>query len=362
MSRFTCDFDGGADAGSAPSRPSAERRRCRCSSVRGIVLAEKAGIRGRAGDSSRALCYDSRRLAAGGRARECEPSDGAVTRFLQPSAPHDRHASDRRIAALAGPALATGRRLARALPAADARARAARRVGARRGACRGRNRRGDRGVAGGRPERHRAERRGRDHCLQSGQGDRRHRLHRTATRARQHRRFRAGSAGGERRQGALDRTAHRTGSGRRARRPGTPRALDSGPRPLSPMGPRRRRRDRDGPCRGRGRARGRSADREQRRLDRRPQRIGVRLRKLEWLLRRLSQLAPSHRLLGDRRRRRRRDAARLLVHGGARRGRSRSSATSSVAPRASAPRDASVRGSCRRRNARCCSRRRKPPT
>ena len=45
------------------------------------------------------------------------------------------------------------------------------------------------------------------------------------------------------------------------------------------------------------------------------ERVGVRLREHARLSRRLPQLAPSHRLLGDRRSRRRwRDAARLLVH------------------------------------------------
>ena len=56
---------------------------------------------------------------------------------------------------------------------------------------------------------------------------------------------------------------------------------------------------------------------QQRGRDRLARRVGVRLRQFERILRRLSQLAPSHRLRGDRRGRRR-DAARLLVHGGAR--------------------------------------------
>ena len=90
---------------------------------------------------------------------------------------------------------------------------------------------------------------------------------------------------------------------------------------------RRRRCDRARARDGSGGACRRSAHLEQRGLDGRARRIRVRLREQRGILGRLPQLAPSHRLLGDRRGRRR-DAARLLVHGRARAGGPRSACRS----------------------------------
>ena len=94
--------------------------------------------------------------------------------------------------------------------------------------------------------------------------------------------------------------------------------------------------------------------------DGRARRIGVRLRELARLRRRLPQLAPPHRLLGDRRGRRR-DAARLLVHGGARAGRPPARGdVGRIAGERTARRLGA--GSWGRSSARCCSRRPKPAT
>ena len=123
----------------------------------------------------------------------------------------------------------------------------------------------------------------------------------------------------DRRQGTGDRAVHGGGPGGRARRPGPAGARLSRSRSLRSVGTDCRRGG-GARSRGRGRSAGRRSPAHQHRgLDRRLERVGVRLRQHARVSRRLPQHAAPHRLLGDRRpRRRRRDAARLLVHGGPR--------------------------------------------
>ena len=168
--------------------------------------------------------------------------------------------------------------------------------------ARRRDRRRNRGLARHRPKRDRAPGRGRDHLVQPRQGHQRHRLRRPAARPREHRRFRRRRDSRHRRQGARDRALHGGGPGGGPRRSGSARAR-AGPTSTSitrgtlsveeaiELG-------REAEARG---ARGRQAHHQQRRRDGRAQRIGIRLRQLARLRRRLSHVAPSHRLLGDRR-------------------------------------------------------------
>ena len=145
--------------------------------------------------------------------------------------------------------------------------------------------------------------------LQPRQGRERDRLRRAAARQREHGRLQRRIRRRDRRQGDRDRPLHGRGPGGGTRRSGAPRARMAGPRPLSSVGPARRNGDRAG-RRDRSRGAGRGpAHHEQRRRDGRAQRIGVRLRELERLRRRLPQFAPSHRLRRDRRGRRRRCSA-----------------------------------------------------
>ena len=184
--------------------------------------------------------------------------------------------------------------------------------GARRRAQGRRHERRDRGLARHRPERDRAPRGGRDHLVQPRQGCQRDRVRRAAAREREHGRLRRRVHRRGRRQGDRDRAVHGRGSGGGPRGPGAPRARMAGPRPLSPVGPGRGNGDRAGRRdRSRGARRG-PAHHEQRGRDGCAQRVGVCLRELERLRRRVSQFAPPHRLRGDRRGRRR-HAARLLV-------------------------------------------------
>ena len=154
-------------------------------------------------------------------------------------------------------------------------------------------------------------------------------------------------------------TAEDPCAGTRRSGPAGPR--DSRPRSLPSVGPHGRGRD---PARPRNRGRGarrRQAAHQYRRLDGVARRVGIRLCQQPRLSRRLSQLAPSHRLRRDRRGRRR-DAARLLVHRGARAARICRRPPSSGASPASGRCAASTRAGSARSNARCCSKRRRPPT
>ena len=122
-------------------------------------------------------------------------------------------------------------------------------------------------------------------------------------------------------QGARDRALHRRGSRRRARRSATAGAT-SWPdldlyHPWDLVGRARRSSSAARPRPRRSRSTSASPTARARRSRAANRSSSTRTR--TGLLRRLSQLAPSHRLLGDRRGRRR-DAARLLVHGGARAG------------------------------------------
>ena len=217
---------------------------------------------------------------------------------------------------------------------------------------------------GGRAERHRAPRRGRDHRLQPRQGHRRHGLHRAAPRAREHRRLLARGAAGRGRQGAGHRALHGRRPGRGARGSGPARARDS----------------RISTSTIRGRSRSRTPSRSACETEAAALAVDRRLTNTEgatvaWnesefvyanslgFLGGYPQHAPPHRLRGDRRsRRRRRDAARLLVHGRARRGgpagRRRRRAHRRRAHRAPARRAQARHAS----SARCCSRRPRPPT
>ena len=253
----------------------------------------------------------------------------------------------------------------RHFPAADRGARARRRRGARRcGARRRRDGRRDRGLAGGRPERHRAPAarsrpspttatRASASPSTSGSG--------AATRAPPISRDDVDSR--HRRQGAGDRALHRRGSGRGPRRSRPRLARDMArPRPLSPVGPVRRRR------------RSRSAARPRPR--RSPSIRGITNTEGATVARSESEFVYANSLgfAGGYRSSRHHidcsvigedgagDAARLLVHGGARAGGPRAPPRRSAASPASARCAGSARASSARSNARCCSRRPRPPT
>ena len=163
------------------------------------------------------------------------------------------------------------------------------------------------------PERHRAQGRSRDHRLQPRQGHRRHRVRRQAARQCQHRGFLRRIDARDGRQGARDRALHRGGRRGRPRGSGAARDRLARSRPLPSVGPPGRRAIELGREAEAAALAVDSPHHQQRGRDGRPRRIGVRLREFARLRRRLSQLAPPHRLLRDRRGRRR-DAARLLVH------------------------------------------------
>ena len=232
----------------------------------------------------------------------------------------------------------------------------------RRGQGWRRDGRRDRGVAGGRPERHRAQGRGRDDRLQPRQGHRRHRLRRPAPRPREHRRFLRRSDSRHRRQGAGDRALHRRGSAPRDSPIPTRLARDFPDLDLyHPW---------DLPVE-RAIELGREAEAAALAVDPRltnSEGATVARSESEFVYANSNGFSGGYRssrhhidcsVIGEDRRR---DAARLLVHGRARAARICRRADEVGASPASAPRAGSARASSARSNARCCSRRPKPPT
>ena len=223
------------------------------------------------------------------------------------------------------------------------------------------NRRGHGNLRGRRAFRHRAARRSRDHRAQPRQDGRRDGVHRQEAGQREHGGLFPRGAEGHRRGRVQHRALHRRGR----LRPASPKPelLETAPqRPRSlpsvestPTKPSKSR-----GALGSRRVRDRPAHQEFRRRERLGAALAVRARHIARLSRRLSVLAPLHRVRADRRQRPR-HAARRLVHVEAQRrrsGRARSGRPLRGAARALAHGRAQSRHA---QGAACCSRRRSRP-